>query len=82
VEKSWVVVYAVFSVWEGGVISKRIGTSLTDFLMRKNKRRITARRITKTINMRKGKKNNGLCVITFKNPLLEWEKLTVKRLHK
>jgi hypothetical protein len=77
-----VVVYAVFSVLDGGVISKRTGTSLTDFLIRKNKRRRNTRRIRKTINMRKGKDKNGLCATIFKNPSLEWGNLAVKLFNK
>ena len=74
--------YAVFSVREGGVISKRIGTSLTDLLIRKNKRRITTRRIRKTMNTRKGKDKNGLCATIFKNPSLEWGNLAVNLFNK
>ena len=75
-------VYAVFSVCEGGVISKITDVSLMDFLRRKTKRRIYTLRITRTINMKRGKNDNGLCITTFNNPLLEWDILAVKLFNK
>lgn len=76
------VVYAVFSVLDGGVISNITGISLRDFLSRKIKRRIYMRRITIAVNMRMGKNDSGLRRTTFNNPLLEWGNLAVKLFHK
>jgi len=76
------VVYAVFSVWDGGVISKITDVSLMDFLRQKENLRIYMRRAIKTTNMGMGNNDSGLCVTTFNNPLLEWEKLAVKLFHK